>query len=134
MTLSNASNTARYAREKVRVALGQCRYCPEPNMETGAVWDRCFRHGMQWVLRRSGLAVGKLSRQDAKRRDKLTGYLRNRFDIVLAGGRMLPWEEALMAAFEVRENLKISWGGAKGVTQTAKVIQVVERMAFTRRP
>ncbi len=121
-------------REKVKVALGQCRYCPEPNMGEGAVWDRCFRHGVQYLLRKAGLAKGKLPPWEAEKREKITVYLRTRFDAVLAGEELLDHDKALVAAFEVRENFGISWGGAKGVVQTAKVIQVVERMALKRRP
>jgi len=103
-------------------------------MGEGAVWDRCFRHGVQWLLRNAGLAKGKLEPWDAERREELTVFLKTRFDAVLRGEELLSKQDALVMAFEVRENLNISWGGTKGVEQTARVIQVIERMAFKRRP
>jgi len=103
-------------------------------MGEGAVWDRCFRHGVQWLLRNAGLAKGHLHPKDAKRREKLTVFLRSRFDAVLEGEEAWNLDDALKAAYDVRENFKISWGGTKGVLQLAKVIQVVERMAVKRRP
>ena len=129
-----ASRATKLERERARVDLGLCRYCPQPNLGVGAVPDRCFRHGVQRLLSWAGLTKGRLSAPDAKRRENLTAYLKTRFDAVVAGQELLNWDDALKEAFAVRENLNISWGGAKGVEQTAKVIQQVEKMAMKRRP
>ena len=79
------------------------------------------------------MALGKLSLEDAEKRDRLTVFLQSRYDLAAGGAALLDWEAALALAYEVRENLGIEWSGPKGVQQTARVIQLVERAGYKKR-
>ena len=108
---------------------GLCRFsgCELPAIQGG----RCFHHLVCLFLhRRNVLPNGHASVDDETQRGKFALRLRAHYNKVVSGDiEPSSQRQKLTKAWELRNELGISWGGARGLLGTAEVVGDVEKLA-----